>query len=232
MWHYYYGMDYTYLIFVLPAIILSLIAQFKIKSAYNTYSDIFSQRGMTGRDAALAVLRINGVDAVPIERIGGTLTDNYDPAGNVIHLSSGVYESTSIAAIGIAAHEAGHAVQYAKGYEPIKFRNSIIGVTRIGSSFAWPLILIGLLFNFAPLMYIGIGFFALIFIFQVVTLPVEFNASTRALMALDEGQILDEYELEGAHKVLNAAAMTYVASMLVALGQLLRLLAITGRRRR
>jgi Zn-dependent membrane protease YugP len=187
--------------------------------------------------AAERVLRANGVTGVRIEQVGGNLTDHYDPKANVIRLSDGVYSSTSTAAIGVACHEAGHAVQYAVGYGPIKLRAAIIPVTNFGTKIAWPLMLAGLLLSsmsyaFYNLVYVGIACFSLSLVFQLVTLPVEFNASRRALVAIEEGNILTDEELVGARKTLRAAAMTYVAAVATSLAQLLRLLAIYGNRRR
>lgn len=196
-----------------------------------------SRRGITGAQAAERVLRSNGVSGVRIERVNGNLTDHYDPRTNVIRLSDSVYGNTSTAAIGVACHEAGHAVQYAQSYAPIKFRAAIIPITNIGSKLAMPLILIGLLFavfeNLSyTFVYLGIVCFGLSLVFQLVTLPVEFNASRRALAAIETGELLTEEEQKGARKTLRAAAMTYVAATAVALAQLLRLILIFGRRRR
>ena len=196
-----------------------------------------SRRGITGAQAAERVLRSNGVSGVRIERVNGNLTDHYDPRTNIIRLSDSVYGNTSTAAIGVACHEAGHAVQYAQSYAPIKFRAAIIPITNIGSKLAMPLILIGLLFavfeNLSyTFVYLGIACFGLSLVFQLVTLPVEFNASRRALAAIETGELLTEEEQKGARKTLRAAAMTYVAATAVALAQLLRLILIFGRRRR
>ena len=196
-----------------------------------------SRRGITGAQAAERVLRSNGVSGVRIERVNGNLTDHYDPRTNVIRLSDSVYGNTSTAAIGVACHEAGHAVQYAQSYAPIKFRAAIIPITNIGSKLAMPLILIGLLFavfeNLSyTFVYLGIACFGLSLVFQLVTLPVEFNASRRALAAIETGELLTEEEQKGARNTLRAAAMTYVAATAVALAQLLRLILIFGRRRR
>ena len=196
-----------------------------------------SRRGITGAQAAERVLRSNGVSGVRIERVNGNLTDHYDPRTNVIRLSDSVYGNTSTAAIGVACHEAGHAVQYAQSYAPIKLRAAIIPITNIGSKLAMPLILIGLLFavfeNLSyTFVYLGIACFGLSLVFQLVTLPVEFNASRRALAAIETGELLTEEEQKGARNTLRAAAMTYVAATAVALAQLLRLILIFGRRRR
>ena len=234
---YFYGFDMTYLVLVLPCIILSLWASSNVKSTFNKYSRQHSLRHITGADAAERVLRGNGVHGVRIERVSGELTDHYDPRANVIRLSDSVYDSTSTAAIGVACHEAGHAVQYAVGYAPIKLRAAIIPVTNFGTKIAWPLMLAGLLLSsmsyaFYNLVYVGIACFSLSLVFQLVTLPVEFNASRRAMTAIREGGILTDQELTGARKTLTAAAMTYVAAVATSLAQLLRLLAIYGNRRR
>lgn len=225
---FYYGFDLTYLILVVPALILALVAQVKVKSTFSKYSKVSSLRGLTGREAAERVLSMNGVRNVRIEMVSGTLSDHYDPRSNVIRLSQGVYDSTSVAALGVAAHEAGHACQYSEGYVPIKIRNAILPVASIGSSLAMPLVLIGLLFNFYFLIQLGIIFYAAATLFQLVTLPVEFNASSRAMQALGSSRMLEESELKQTRKVLSAAAMTYVASLAVALMSLLRLIIIAG----
>ena len=228
---FYYGLDYYYLILVLPAILLMTIAQFSVKSTFSKYSQ--KSCNITGAEAARRVLNANGVSGVRIERISGDLTDHFDPKTNVIRISDAVYDSNSVAAAGVAAHEAGHAVQYALGYAPIKIRGAIYHVCNIGSKLAIPLVMFGFLFSFYYLIDLGIIFFALALLFQLVTLPVEFNASRRAINALSEFGILSsEDEVKGAKKVLFAAAMTYVTSFLVSLAQLLRLLALANRRRR
>ena len=230
----YYGFDWTYLVLVLPCLILSLWASASVKNTFRRYSQQYSQRRITGADAAERVLRYNGVENVRIERISGELTDHFDPRTNVIRLSDSVYSSTSTAAIGVACHEAGHAVQYAKHYAPIKLRAAIIPVTNIGSKLAMPLILLGILIPFLgyTFVYLGIACFGLSLIFQLITLPVEFNASTRAVRAINEAGILSSQELIGAKKTLRAAAMTYVAATATALAQLLRLIVLFGGRRR
>ena len=233
----YYGFDWTYLVLVLPCLILSLWASSSVNRTFNRYSTQYSQRRITGADAALRVLHSNGVYNVRIERISGNLTDHFDPKTNVIRLSDGVYDSTSTAAIGVACHEAGHAVQYAQSYAPIKLRAAIIPITNFGSKLAMPLILVGILLSYLgnfsyTLVYLGIACFGLSLVFQLVTLPVEFNASRRAIRAIDDGDILTQQELVGAKRTLRAAAMTYVAATAVALAQLLRLIILFGRRRR
>ena len=233
-YYYGYGFDWTYVVLVLPCLILSLWASSNVNSTFKKYSKQFSRRGITGADAARRVLAANGVSGVRIERVSGNLTDHYDPRTNVIRLSDAVYNSTSTAAIGVACHEAGHAVQYAVGYAPIKLRAAIIPVTNFGSKLAMPLILLGLLFTAFgdTLIYLGIACFGLSLVFQLVTLPVEFNASRRAIQAIEEGGILTEEEQRGAKKTLTAAALTYVAATAVALAQLLRLITLFGGRRR
>lgn len=233
----YYGFDWTYLVLVLPCMILSLWASASVKNTFRRYSTQYSMRRLSGAQAAAQVLRNNGVHNVRIERIGGDLTDHFDPRTNVIRLSDNVYNSTSTAAIGVACHEAGHAVQYAQNYGPIKLRAAIIPITNFGSKLAMPLILLGLLFSFAgnfsfTLVYLGIACFGLSLVFQLVTLPVEFNASHRAIRAIENAGILTDKELVGAKRTLRAAAMTYVAATAVALAQLLRLILLFGRRRR
>ena len=228
--------DWTYVVLVLPCIIFSLIASSSVNSTFKKYSQQFSRRGITGAQAAERVLRTNGVTGVQITRVAGNLTDHYDPKSNVIRLSDSVYSSTSTAAIGVACHEAGHAVQYAQSYAPIKLRAAIIPVTNLGSILAMPLILIGLLlYAFESVsygfVYLGIACFGLSLVFQLITLPVEFNASRRAIRAIEDGELLTTEEQRGARKTLTAAAMTYVAATAVALAQLLRLLVLFGRRR-
>lgn len=222
-------LDLTYLILI-PAILFSLWAQARVKTTYARYSKAFA--GLTGQEAARMVLEMNGVTGVTIEQVAGELTDHFDPRTNVIRLSRGVYDVTSVAAVGVAAHEAGHAVQYAVGYGPIKLRAAIIPVTQIGSYLSWPLLLIGLLMGNETLAFAGVLLFAGVVLFRLVTLPVEFNASNRALEALDASGYLQEEQLDGAGKVLRAAAMTYVAALAQALAQLFRLLMIANRTRK
>ena len=230
---YYYGFDMTYLYLVLPCLILSMLASHNVNSTFKKYSRQFSRRRLTGAEAAQRVLAANGVRGVRIERVSGNLTDHFDPRTNVIRLSDSVYDNFSTAAIGVACHEAGHAVQYAVGYAPIKLRAAIIPLTNFGSKIAMPLILLGLLLSSADfLIPLGIACFGLSLVFQLITLPVEFNASRRALQAIDSAGLLTEEEQQGAKKTLTAAAMTYVAATAVALAQLLRLIALFGGRRR
>ena len=232
---YYYGFDWTYLVLVLPCVILSMWASANVNSTFKKYSGQLSSRRITGAQAAQRVLMANGVQGVKIQRISGNLTDHYDPKTNVIRLSDNVYDNTSTAAIGVACHEAGHAVQYAQSYAPIKLRAAVIPVTNLGSRLAMPLILIGLLLSYLGnfsylLVYAGIACFGLSLVFQLVTLPVEFNASRRAMEAISSGNLLTEEEQKGARKTLTAAALTYVAATATALAQLLRLLVLFGGR--
>ena len=234
---YFYGFDTTYLYLVLPCIILSLWASANVKNTFRRYAQQLSSRHITGAMAAERVLRANGVSGVRIEQVGGDLTDHYDPRTNTIRLSDGVYSSTSTAAIGVACHEAGHAVQYAHNYAPIKLRAAIIPITNIGSRLAMPLIVIGLVLAFLEsfsylFIYLGIACFGLSLVFQLVTLPVEFNASRRAMKAIADAELLTDEEQRGARKTLTAAALTYVAATALALAQLLRIISIFGRRRR
>ncbi|HIU44268.1 MAG TPA: zinc metallopeptidase [Candidatus Ventrousia excrementavium] len=228
----FWGFDIYYFVLIIPAMLFALWAQVKVSSTFNRYSAQRTHTGMTGAQAAEAVLRACGVDGVRIERVAGNLTDHFDPRAGVIRLSQSVYDSPTVAAVGVAAHEAGHAAQYAEGYGPIRLRNAIIPVTQIGSSLAWPLLLIGLLFNYEALFFAGILFFMLAVVFQLVTLPVEFNASARAISVLGEGGYLSPDELPGAKKTLSAAAMTYVAALAVSIAQLLRLVLLFGGGRR
>lgn len=233
----YYGFDWTYIVLVLPCLILSLWASSTVKTTFKRYSTQYSIRRITGADAAQRVLAAHGIRNVRIERVAGSLTDHFDPKTNVIRLSNDVYDSTSTAAIGVACHEAGHAVQYAVNYAPIKLRAAIIPVTNFGSKIAMPLILLGIVLSYLgnfsyTLVYLGIACFGLSLVFQLITLPVEFNASHRAIRAINESGILTQQELTGAKKTLKAAAMTYVAATTVSLAQLLRLILIFGRRRR
>ena len=235
--YYYYGFDWTYLYLVLPCLIFAMIASSRVNSTFKKYSTQYSQRRITGADAALRVLHANGVHGVRIERVSSNLTDHYDPRTNVIRLSDSVYDSTSTAAIGVACHEAGHAVQYAQNYAPIKLRAAIIPLTNFGSKLAMPLILLGIVCTFlgefsTVLVYLGIAAFGLSFVFQLITLPVEFNASARALAGMQENRLLGEEEIGGARRVLSAAAMTYVAALASSLLSLLRLVLIANNRRR
>ena len=229
---FFYYYDPYYWMILVPAMLIALLAQLNVSATFNRYSRVASRRGLTGAQAAEAVLRAHGVYDVRIERVSGRLSDHYDPRSNVIRLSDGVYGSTSVASLGVAAHEAGHAVQYAQGYGPIKLRTAIIPVCNIGSQLSILLIVLGLIFYFPALFGVGVILFAVAVVGQVVTLPVEFNASSRAMASLRDTGLLEQEELRGARKVLTAAAMTYVAALLVSIAQLLRfLLAFGGRRR-
>lgn len=223
--------DYYYLVLVMPAILFALWAQAQVSGTFEKFSKVRTMRGLTGAQAAEAVLRAGGVYDVRIERIHGNLTDHFDPRAKVIRLSDSVYDSPSVAAVGVAAHEAGHAVQHAQDYFPIKVRSAIIPVTQVGSSLALPLIIIGLVISSLNLVYLGIAFFGLSTVFQAVTLPVEFDASRRAIATLGSEGLLSQEELPGAKKTLRAAALTYVAALAVSLAQLLRLLLLFGGRR-
>lgn len=226
--------DWTYIVLVLPAIIFSLICSGMVNSNFKKYSGMFSRSGLTGAQAAQRVLSYAGVHDVSIGTSQGKLSDHYDPRTKVIALSPEVHSSTSVAAIGVACHEAGHAIQHAHGYAPLKFRNLIIPITNIGSRLSVPLILIGILLTqmgreYIVVAYIGVACFALSTLFQLVTLPTEFNASRRAMKAIEENNILDSQEQKGAKKILSAAAMTYVAALAVSVMQLLRLLMMVSR---
>lgn len=229
--YYYYGFDYTYLVFVLPALLIALVAQIKVKTTFRKYAKVMNARGLSGAEVAAKILSSNGVLDVAVQRVSGNLTDHFDPTARVIRLSQSVYDSHSVAAVGVAAHEAGHALQYAEDYFPIRLRAAIIPVTKVGSALSWPLIILGLVFSFGFLVNLGIILFSVVTLFQLVTLPVEFNASRRALNILQQQGILAPEELGGARKVLTAAAMTYVAALLVSVMQLLRLIALFSNRR-
>lgn len=237
---FYYGFDFTYVVLVLPCVIFSMWASYRVNSTFKKYSQQISRRRLTGAQAADRVLRSHGVTNVRIERVSGNLTDHYDPKSNVIRLSDNVYNNASTAAIGVACHEAGHAVQYARHYAPIHLRAAIIPITNIGSMLAMPLILVGLLLNTLMavssdisyiFVYIGIACFGLSLVFQLITLPVEFNASRRAIRAIRDSELLTDEEVKGAKRTLTAAALTYVAAAAVSLAQLLRLILLFGRRR-
>ncbi len=231
--------DWTLLLLV-PAMIFALVAQIKVQSSFSKYNKVQNSSGLSGADAARAILDRNGLYHVRVERVSGHLTDHYDPKANVIRLSESTYDSRSVAAVGVAAHEAGHAVQHATGYLPIKIRSAIIPVTQIGSTLSMPLFLIGLIlvgvtysysyFSFVGelLMFLGIIFFATSTLFQLVTLPTEFNASGRALKILEESGMMYGSDLDGAKKVLSAAAMTYVAALATSLAYLFRFILIAA----
>ena len=223
--------DWTVLL-ILPALLLSIWAQIKVTSTFNKSSQIFTRKGVTGYQAARRILDANGLDYVRIERTSGHLTDHFAPRQTVIRLSESVYDRANVAAVGVAAHEAGHALQYAKDYSPIKLRAAILPVTRYGSMLAMPLFFIGLLFASNALMLGGIVLYSAVALFQLVTLPVEFNASRRAMESLESFGVLVEDEPKYARKVLSAAALTYVAALLTSLLTLLRLIILSNNRRR
>lgn len=227
---YYY--DYNYFLYMLITMAVSMYAHFKVQYVFNKYSKVKSFRGMTGEQAAGNVLKGNDVSGVSVNRIKGKLNDYFDPRNNSINLSDDVYSSTSVSAIGVAAHEAGHAVQHARGYTPIKIRKMLVPISQIGSSLSIPLVFIGLLLpvQYSFIVNLGIILFSVAVLFQIVTLPVEFNASSRAIQSLERTGILEGEELEGAKKVLSAAALAYVAATFTSLLSLLRLLLITRRR--
>ncbi len=223
-------MDWT-IVLLLPGLLLGLWAQFKVKSAYAKYGRIRTSRGVTAEAVSRDLLARDGNAGVAIEPIEGELTDNYDPRSNVLHLSQGVYGSDSIAAVGIAAHECGHAMQKRHDYGPLKLRSAFVPVVNIGSNLYFPIFILGIIFSWEPLITVGILCFSLTLVFSLITLPVEFNASHRAMEALAEGGYLNEEELSGVRAVLSAAALTYVAAAISSLLQLLRLLLISRNRR-
>ncbi len=225
--------DYYYIILVIPAMFFAMWAQSKVASTSRKYSQVRTGVSMTGYEAARRILDANGLRNVQIERVSGDLTDHYDPRTNVIRLSDTVYGESTVTAIGVAAHEVGHAIQYAENYSPIKLRAAIIPISQIGSTIAFPLILLGLVLPmFEILIPVGVLLFASIALFQLITLPVEFNASARAVEALEKGGAVSSEEMGGVKKVLNAAALTYVAALAVSLANLLRILLIVAGRRR
>lgn len=224
-----YGIDWIYIILVLPAVIFSMWASARVNKTFAKYSKQMTRRGLTGAQAARYVLDRNGLTAVRIEHIQGSLTDHYDPTDNVIRLSDSVYDNTSTAAIGVACHETGHAIQHAVGYKPVKVRTAIVPITNLGAKLSIPMIMIGLLLSsfghiFVSIAYAGCLLFGLSVVFQLVTLPTEFDASKRALKCIEGDGLLIGEELAGAKKTLSAAAMTYVAALAVTLMQFLRLL--------
>ncbi len=226
--------DYWYLILVVPALLISVWAQFKVKSTYAKYSDKLVSNGMTGADVTRYIQQVNGIHT-DIQAVAGELSDHFDPRTNVVRLSEGVYGRSTVAAVGIAAHETGHALQHAEGYGPVKLRTAMVPVTNFASGLSPILILLGIVMSMDALAYVGIALFSMATLFQLVTLPVEFNASARAVAALESSGQFTEDELKGVKKVLTAAALTYVAALLVSLMTLLRLILIVGgngRRRR
>lgn len=228
----YYRYDIYYLILVLPAIFLGLYAQFKVSSTFNKFNSLNNQKGLTGLQVARRILDQNGLQDIRIERVSGKLSDHYSHKEGVIRLSDSVFNSTSVGAIGVAAHEVGHAIQYKEEYKPIQMRNILIPVTQVGSFLAIPILIFGFALEATGLVWLGIGLYSLMAVFQLVTLPVEFDASKRALAVLSQDGILEGYELEGAKKVLNAAALTYVAALIATLAQLLRFVLLAASRSR
>ena len=227
-YYYGYGIDPTYILIIIAAII-SLIAQGLVKSTFSRYSKVAGARGITGAQAAEIILRANGINDVTVQRVSGSLTDHYDPRNKTLNLSDAVYASTSVAAVGVAAHECGHAIQHARGYAPLSFRSALVPVANIGSQLSWLFIILGIFFGGShTLIMIGILMFSAAVLFQLVTLPVEFNASGRALKLLSETGILQKDEVSDTRKVLSAAALTYVAAAATAVLQLLRLLRLFG----
>ncbi len=229
---YFYGIDISYLILVMPALIFAMWASARVNSTFKKYSTVGNRKGLTGADVARQILDMNGLRNIIIERVSGNLTDHFDPKARVVRLSDSTYSSTSVGAIGVAAHEVGHAIQHAQGYGPIKVRNAIVPVVRIASYAAWPLAILGVIMSFQGLVDFGIILFGVVVLFQLVTLPVEFNASSRAIRTLESCNMLDDEEVKCSKKVLSAAAMTYVASAAVAIANLLRLLVLFGGRDR
>ena len=222
----YYPSDIIYLILLVPVLLLSLYAQAQVSGNFSRYSKVTNRRGLTGAQAAANVLRAHGVTNVGIARCAGKLTDHYDPRDNTIYLSDGVYDAPTVAAVGVAAHEAGHAVQYAVGYAPVKLRGAIVKTTQFSSQASFLVLMLGLILYSQPILLLGIVLFGVVAFFQLVTLPVEFNASRRALETLEGEHILEDEEIAGARKVLRAAALTYVAALLSSLLQLLRYILI------
>lgn len=240
---YLYGIDYTYIIFVVPALILSLIAQVLVKVRFSRFDKVISKRNLTGAQAAQLLLQKNNIYDVKIVHINGQLSDNYNPSTKILSLSDSTYNSTSIAAIGVAAHETGHAIQHAVGYSPLSLRSTLVPAANIGSQFGPTLAVLGIIFGgtskasdyisiFQLITNIGIILFSLAVLFYIITLPVEFNASRRALKILRDSNTLNTTELKGVKKVLSAAAMTYVASAITAIGSLIRLIVLSNRRHR
>ncbi len=233
----FYGIDWTYIVLVLPAVIFAMIASAKVNSTFDRYSKVRNQGGLTGAEAARKILDSAGLSNVSIERVSGKLSDHYDPRTNVIRLSDSVYDQPTPAAVGVAAHECGHAIQHATGYLPIKIRSAIIPITNIGSQLSIPIVILGLILtawskNAIYIAYIGVALFSLCLLFQLVTLPTEFNASRRAVRTIDDMGLLAGDDLTACKKVLTAAAMTYVAALAVSLMQLIRLLLIVAGNRR
>ena len=227
------GLDVDFLMYILMIVmaVICMISSFRVKSVYKKYSKVLAGCGLTGAQAALEILRRNGIDDVIVQYIGGDLTDNFDPRSRTVNLSEATYNSTSVAAISVAAHECGHVMQHQEGYLPLRIRSSILPMASFGSKAGVPLIVLGLFLSFSPLVTVGIWVFSLAVLFQLVTLPVEFDASRRALLTLENTGLLSYEEIDGGRKVLKAAAMTYVASAAAAAVQLMRFVLMNGRRR-
>lgn len=228
----FYGIDFYYLVFVVPALLISMYAQFKVNSTFGRYSNIMNRKGITGAQAARKILDMNGLSHVKVNPTGGSLTDNYNPMNKTVNLSESVYNSTSVASLGVAAHETGHAIQDAVRYLPLKARHAVFPVVKISSAAAVPLAVLGFITGFDALVSVGIILFSAVVLFQLITLPVEFNASRRALALLEQYDMLGDDERSGARKVLSAAALTYLASALTAVANLLRLIMLSRNRRR
>ena len=229
--YYPFYFDPTYVLVLIP-LILAMIAQARVSGAFNRYAKVRARSNLTGAQMARMLLDSEGLQDVEIQRVGGQLSDHYDPGNQVLRLSESTYDSPSIAALGVAAHEAGHALQHRDGYGPLMLRSAAVPVANIGSNLAWPLFIMGMIFSWEPLMYAGIGLFALAVFFSLITLPVEFNASRRAMVILERDGYLAADEISGAKSVLSAAALTYVASAFMAIMQLLRLVLLSQRGRR
>ena len=227
----FYRFDGTYILIVI-GVVLSMLASSKVKTTFARYQRVRSMSGITGAEAAQRILHQSGIYDVRVEHVSGSLTDHYDPRSKVLRLSDSVYGSSSVAAVGVAAHECGHAVQHEKGYVPLSIRSALVPVANFGANLAWPVFLMGLIFSIGPLLDIGILLFLAAVLFQLVTLPVEFNASSRALRLLESNGILYGEEIRDTRKVLSAAALTYVASLAASVLQLLRLIILAGGRRR
>ena len=224
----YFFFDPTYILVIIGAVI-SLIASINVNRSFNKYAKVANSRGLKAEDVAAQILRTAGINDVRIERVSGNLSDHYSPKEKVLRLSDSVYGKTSVAAIGVAAHECGHAIQHQVGYKPLALRSVSVPLANIGSYLSWPLLIIGIIFGFSKLAFAGVILFSFVVAFQLITLPVEFNASSRAIEILDSNYILVDEELAGAKKVLKAAALTYVAALLTAVLQLLRLVLIARR---
>ena len=222
--------DYSMLILI-PAIIFSLYAQTKIQATFNKYMKVYTTNGLTGSEAARRILDRNGLYDIPVEVTTGRLSDHYDPSSRTLRLSKDVYYGNTVSYVGVAAHEAGHAIQHGTGYVPLSVRNSLVPVANIGSNLSWVLLVLGIIFSFPMLVSVGIYMFCAVVAFQIITLPVEYNASHRAIEQLEGGGMLYGGDLKGARSVLNAAALTYVAAAITAIAQLLRLLLISRNRR-